>query len=287
MNDNEFNALLKLLSDPDDFVSDSARQKLIMNFDNIHDKFNEAVEISDNETFVNKANNLYTEYNFLKTQKDLKSWINSPEKDFLKGIFYLTRFFNPEIEYNVITNFFENLRRKFIFDVKNLSPIEQIRLLNFVLFKDSNLKVIFDNETINNNLISSVLNHKKANPTLITIIYFLIAKKLDIPLYLISGKNIILLAYFLNENNSDTQKYYFHKKINFNFFVNPPDIGYIYTNEEIKFILEKFNIKSTNEFTIVTPTRLIKLLINKFILLAQRNKSIYLDYLIQIQKIFL
>ncbi|MBN2664302.1 MAG: hypothetical protein JXR68_11685 [Bacteroidales bacterium] len=287
MDYNEFNALLKLLSDPDDFVSNSAKQKLIMDFDNIYDKFNKAVELSDNELFVEKANSLYTEYNFLKTKKNLENWVNSADKDFLKGIYYLNRFFNPAIEFSALTNFFENLKRKFIFDIKNLSPIEQIRLLNFVLFKNSNIKVILDNETIDNNLITSLLNHKKASPALVTIIYFILAKKLDIPLYLISGKNILMLAYFLNESNSNAQKYYFHKKIHYNFFVNPPDRGYIYTNEEIKFILNKFNIKSTNDFTIITPTLLLKMLINKFIILAHRNNSFYLNYLIEIQKIFL
>jgi len=267
MNDAELNALLKLLSDSDDFVSETARQKLLDDFDNIHDKFNTAVDLSDNEDFIERANDIYIEYNYLKTKKDLKKWVNCADKDFLKGIYILNRFFSPGIELRSIINFIDNFKRKFHFDVKNLSPIEQVRLLNFAIFKDARIKVIFDKETINNSLITNILNNKKATPTLITIFYFLLAKKLDIPF----------------ENTATAQKFYFQNKISYNFFVNVPDRGYIYTNDEIKFVLEKFKIKTIDDFMIMTPSYLLKILINKFMVLAKAEKSFYYEYLLEIQ----
>ncbi len=288
MENNELNALLKLLSDPDEFVSESARKRLINEFEHIQDKFNEAIADSDNEFFIEKANDLYAEYNFSRTKKDLLKWLNSKERSFIKGYHIINRFFDTEIELQNIQNFIDKLKRKITFDVQNLSPIEQIRALNFIFFKEYKIRIIYNDEEIKNNLFSSVIHQKKASPFLISFLYFLLAKKLDIPLYLIQNKNIILLAYFQNAPDAYSQKYYLQRKINYSFFVNAPDRGYIYTNDEIKFIIDKYKIKSIDDFTIVTAAQLVKIMINKFILMSRREnrKEIY-SYLIDLQRVLL
>lgn len=286
MKEKELNALLKLLTDPDDYISEVARKEIITNFDSIQSQFKNALQSSSDTEFIDIANEIYFEYNFLKVKNDFKNWLADADKDFFKGIFILNKLFTPNLEFNNVVNFITNIKRKFYHDVKNLSPIEQIRFLNFIIFKDLKINVVYSNEVLNSNLFSTLIDEKKASPTLITLLYFLLARRLDIPLYLIFSKNIILLAYFMNENSTKSQKLFSHKKINYSFFVNVPDRGYIYTSEDIKFVLRKFNIKSTNEFYILTPTNLLKNLVNKFIVLSQNEKNISSDYLLQIKELF-
>ncbi len=286
MEENELNALLKLLSDDDEYVSGMARTKLLSEFEQIEDDFNQAIASSADEGFIEKAYDVYSEYNFLRTKNELEKWINSSSKDFIKGIYIINKLYNPDLEQQSIYNLIDRLKRKFIFDVKNLSPIEQIRALNFVFFKENNFKIIFEPQTATNSLITSILSHKKASPILITIVYFLLAKKLDIPLYLIYSREILLLGYFLNASDAQTQKHYLSKNINYSFFVNVSDRGYIYTNQEIKIVLTKYKIKSTNDFFIVTPTRLVNILINKLIVLSLREKNVEMHkYLVELQKL--
>jgi len=285
MNDNELNALIKLLSDPDDFVSETARRKIINEFDEIQLKFNDAVKKSDDSSLIHRANSINSEYNFIKTKTDLINWKKSNDKSFVRGIFLISRFYNSNIKIEDIYNFLDNFKRKIDFDIKNLSPIEQVRVLNFLVFKEYNYKVNFQDERVEDYLYTGKTNLEKS-PFAITFIYFILAKRLDIPLYMIYNRNIFLLAYFHNSPDIETQKFYFNKKINYRFFVNVPNKGYIFTNDEFKYTIEKHKIKSINEFIILTPNEFLKLLVGNLLYIERKKEDLTVfNYLMEFKKV--
>ena len=148
MNDNELNALFKLLADSDEFVSKSARKKLFDEFEEISNKIAVAISNSDDEYFQEKASEIIQEYNFKKIQSDLHKWKYSEDVDLLKGLYLLAKFIDAELNFQTVFNYFDKLKRASNVDTDNLTPIEQIRLLNFILFKTNKFKVNFDEAII-------------------------------------------------------------------------------------------------------------------------------------------
>lgn len=283
MDDSELNALIKLLSDPDEFVSESAKKKLIDEFDHIQHKFSEVIADSENILLVQRGNEIIREYHFIRAINELKKWKNSKTKDLIKGIVIISKIFSPELEYQEIYGFFESIRRNLTFDIKNLSPIEQIRFLNNILFKEYKFKVLLNVNNFENFLISEALKTKKFSPLIITIIYYLTAKRLDIPIVIVRNKEIMLLSYLnkLDDNNKFEEK----NKENYYFFVNPVDKGYIFRFEELKYSIKEKNIKSADDFTSTNHSDILKLVIGKLIMVA-RNKNLLeiMDYLVMLHK---
>lgn len=283
MDDSELNALIKLLSDPDEFVSESVKKKLIDEFDHIQHKFSEAIADSENNLLVQRGNEIIREYHFIRAINELKKWKNSKSKDLIKGIVIISKIFSPELEYQEIYSFFESIRRNLTFDIKNLSPIEQIRFLNNILFKQYKFKVLLNVNNFENFLISESLKTKNFSPLIITVIYYLTAKRLDIPIVIVKNKEIILLSYLnkLDDNNKFEEK----SKENYYFFVNPADKGYVFRFEELKYSIKEKNINSADDFTTTDHSDILKLIIGKLIMVA-RNKNLLeiMDYLVMLHK---
>jgi hypothetical protein len=288
MQESEFNALLKLLSDPDEFVSGSARKKLISEFDNIQDKFTTAIAESENDFFVKKATEIVREYTFKNLQKDIKQWLKSDKQDILMGLLKISRLFDVEFNQEDTLNFFENLRRRLQFDISNLSPIEQIRVLNAILFKEYKFTVVPNTNEYQHYVLHLSVKNKKTSPLLMTIIYYLAAKKLQIPLHILKYNDIHLISYFVDNPDADVESFNLKKKIDHFFFVNPSDKGFIFTSENIKYSLHKHKINNIYDFQPVTSKNLLIMILNKLIFIARKNAETDLqDFLFKLQKILI
>ncbi len=286
MDDSELNALIKLLSDPDEFVSESAKRKLIDEFDFIQEKFSEAIADSENNLLVQRGNEIIREYHFIHAIADLKKWKASKSKDLIKGIVIISKIFAPELEYQEIFSFFETLRRQLSFDTKNLSPLEQVRLINSMLFKEYKIKIIYNVNKFEHFLLNESLAKKKFSPLIITVFYYLTAQRLDIPLRIVRNKEIILLSYITETKKFDENRFNQKGIDDFHFFVNAADRGYIFKIEDLKFNLKGEKVKSIDDFTLTSHSDILKLIIGKLIMVA-RNKNLLeiMDYLVMLHKV--
>lgn len=288
MKENELKALFKLLADSDEFVSESARNKLFEEFESIETKIAEAIAVSDDFDFQMKANALIQDYNFHRIQTSLYKWKYSENVDLMKGLFYVTKFFYPDLDFQDFFNFFDRLKRNICTDVENLTPIEQIRLLNFILYKSNNFKVNFDESQLDAHMINKAFKDKKTSAFLMTIIYYIFAKKLDVPLYLVKNKNILLLAYFKNESTNSSDFTKIPKKIVYEFYVNPSDRGFLLTHEDIRRSLNNKDNKLNKDFTIVTATEIVAILLDKLIFASKKQKQKEVeDYMVDLRKTLL
>ncbi len=284
MNDSEFNALLKLLSDPDEFVSESAKKKLIDEFDNIEKKFNEIIADSNNNSFIEKANEISREYYFLSTKKELYDWKKQKNKDLLRGLYIITKIFKNNLDYQQIYNFFENIKRKLYFNIDNYSPLEQIRTINALLFKELKTKITFKEENFNSLFIDYFLKNKKTSAFLITIIYYIIAQKLDIPIIWIRNQEINLLTLTTNPISHTQERFLY--QIDYQFFINPSDKGYIFTYEEFKYSLNTKDNKRIENFIITNNSEILKIFISHLMIVAKKNNLLnIMDYLVILHKI--
>lgn len=273
MNDSELNALFKLLADSDEFVSEAARKKLFDEFEGIETKISDAISNSDDIFFQEKASEIVQDFNFNRIQSSLYKWKYSEEVDLLRGLYFLSKFFTPDLDFQSIFSFFDKLKRKTTVDIENLTPIEQIRLLNFILYKTNKFKINFDENIFDSHLIDKATENKKPSAFLMTIIYFVLAKKFGLPIYIVRNKNILLLGYFKNETSNSNNGSIVLENIHFEFFINAADRGFILTHEDIKRSMLNLKHKLNKNFSVLTASEIINLLIDKLIFSANKQEQ--------------
>jgi hypothetical protein len=265
----EFQAILKLLKDNDKFVSESAYKKLLSEYKNIKNLILEAKNKSDDEYIISVLSDIISEKNIEYCAEEILNWKKSEKKDIIKIFYILTKVFDDTVEYSVLFNFFENLKRNISVDFLNLTPLEQIRYVNFYLFNTIGFRVGLNDTNIDNNNIYKSITSLNASPLIITFIYYIFIKKLDLPVFFVRNNKLILLAYYLfDDKNIQNQS-----KIEFNFFINCASKGMVLTKENLRNSFSDL-INTKQNFLIQTPTDIFYLFINQLfnISVMQKNK---------------
>ncbi len=268
MKEQELNALLKLLADSDEFVVETAKNRLFEDFKNIEQKVLAEISNSDDDIFKNNANDLVRIYNFRRVKTKLYEWKMENRTDLVRGLFYITKLYYHDLDYNDFFNYFDKLKRGVCCDIQNLTPIEQVRQLNFILYKSKKFNIFFEEFEVDSLMLNKAFETYNTSAFLMNIIYYILAKKLDIPLYLVKNKGILLLAYYKIKDSSETPT-----RIVYDFFVNPADRGFLITQDAIykSFLIE--NNKLEKDFTVLTNSEIVSILLDKLILLAQKENN--------------
>ena len=287
MKESEFNALLNLLLDPNEYVSFKAKEKLISEFDKIEKRIYEFMSNSENHHFAQKLNEVIQEHYFSVTKSELKKWKNNTADDLLKGLVIVSRIFDSNISFYEIKNYFDQIKRMNNIDIQNLSGLEQIRFLNAIIFKTLNFKSVNNDNNISIFLINKVIEKKIGSPLLISIIYKIIAYKLDIPALILRSKKNILIAYN-SELREINFEYYLKKHSRNLLIINPADKGYIFTLNEMQYTLGEKRKATLSDYTVASNPDLIKMIIGRFINFAKlNNDENTLQYLVDLHKILL
>jgi len=267
----EFQAILKLLTDNDKFVSEAAQKKLLSEYESIKNLIIETKNKSEDKHLVAILSEIISDKNIKYCAEELLNWKKSEKKDIIKLFYLLTKVFDDSAEYSVLFNYFENLKRNISVDFTNLTPLEQIRYVNFYLFNTIGFRVGLNDTIIDNNNIFKSIVSLNASPLIITFIYYIFVKKLDLPIFFVRNNKLILLAYYLfDDKNIQNQG-----KIEFNFFINCASKGMVLTKENLKNSFSQLMNQKQN-FLIQTPTDIFYLFINQLfnISIMQKNKDL-------------
>ena len=130
-------------------------------------------------------------------KKDFLSWAKSPDCSLEKGVFLVALFNNPLLDVekysNILNTWAEGIKNNLKkIKIKN-DPTSIINEANHFLFMELGLKGNKKNYyDPGNSFIDQVIDKKSGNPILLSVIYLLLAKKLNLPF---SGVN--MPAHFL------------------------------------------------------------------------------------------
>jgi regulator of sirC expression with transglutaminase-like and TPR domain len=159
------------------------------------------------------------------------------------------------------------------FFASDLQPLDQVKILNHVLFK----QLQFSGNTKNfhspsNSMLSMVLESKKGNPISLCSIYLLIAKKLGLPIYGVNLPNLFVLIY---------------KQEDSGFYINAFNKGVIFLKEDIKNFLEQLKIDPQPAFfdpcsNLAIVLRFLKNLSTSFEKLGETDKADEVQELLEI-----
>ncbi|MCI0921711.1 transglutaminase-like domain-containing protein [Sphingobacterium rhinopitheci] len=277
MKSNEFKALVSLLDDPDNAIFHHVKQQLISYGPESIPYLEEYWETSFDPLSQNRVENIIHKIQFDQIQNEIQLWALQNQEDLLEGLLIVNRYQYPNLDENKIQLQIAELRRNVWFElIYEMRPIEKIKLLNNIIFREFGLSGNTTNyHDPNNSYISSVLETKKGNPISLACIYSIVAQKLDIPIYGINLPKHFIVAY-MDELNLQPL-----------FYLNTFNKGQIMKHEDIYSFLQQLNLPKKEEYLLPCSNieiikRVLRNLMTAYDNLDNRNKKEEINILLKL-----
>jgi regulator of sirC expression with transglutaminase-like and TPR domain len=242
----EINALIRLLDDPDEDIYGHIRQELksfgadvIPNLE-LHWERNRLGHL-----FQGRVENLIHEIQYGSLEEHLLEWWNKDKPDLLEGVTLVSNYKYPELTFEEINQQVTKFTKEIWLEINdNLTALEKIKLINHFIFEvhgfAGNTEGFHDHQ---NSFLKDVLDTKKGNPLSLSILYILIGRQLDLPIYGVNLPRHFVVAYLdpyqLTTPIEDSPVL---------FYINPFSKGDIFGASELSEFLEKINIPEKVDF---------------------------------------
>jgi regulator of sirC expression with transglutaminase-like and TPR domain len=267
LEDKALRAMIGLLEDPDEAVFGEVKQRLLNIGYPAIDTLEDVWESTFNNLLQTRIEDIIHEIQFNQVLLDLDTWTKEGGIDLLEGAMLIARYQYPDIDEDYVRRNIDLIKKDVWLELNpNLTAYEKVRVLNHILFDVHG----FSGNTTNyhapqNSFINNVLESKKGNPLLLSIVYSIIAQGLDIPIYGVNLPEHFILAY-LDEYGLTTQE---GDKQPILFYINPFSKGAVFSRKEIDNFLKQLKLEpnkifyeSCNNISIVQ--RLVRNLINSY-----------------------
>lgn len=235
MNQREIKALISLLDDDDQEVSQHVEGKILSLGGNVIPFLETEWGESFNPTVQRKIEELIHELQLGIMIERLQAWKNGGALDLLEGMWILATYHYPDLSLEKLRTTIDQL----YYDIwiqfqEEMNPVDQIKRINSIFFGSMNFAANTKNfHSPSNSMINVVLETKRGNPPTLCVIYLLIARKLGIPVYGVNLPNLFVLTY----KNDKTQ-----------FYINVFNRGIIFSKTDIDHYITQLNIKSKDIF---------------------------------------
>jgi regulator of sirC expression with transglutaminase-like and TPR domain len=258
----ELNALLHLLDEPDDKVFDSIREKINSYGKEAIPYLERTLEVSFDSFIQKRAGEIIHEIQQGELYSEFTNWINTASSDLLKGYLLVTRSQYPELNEESLTIRVEQMKMDAWLELNdNLTALENIKVLNHILYHIHN----FDSNKINpfapqNLYLNTFLETRKGNALSLGMLYIIIARKLNIPIYGVNLPQHFILAY-VSELAPESPG-----MDDVLFYINPFNKGTVFTKKEIELFIQQLKIDPDRSyFAPCTNIEIIKRLIENLI----------------------
>jgi regulator of sirC expression with transglutaminase-like and TPR domain len=237
-------ALITLLDDPDETIYSQVKERFVTLGPPAIPHLETAWENSFDAIMQKRIEIIIHTIHFEALQAALKTWAHEEQDDLLKGVLLLSRYQYPDIDENKIRKQLHQIRQDVWLELhEDLTALEKVKILNHILFEVHQFSGNITNyHAPQNSFINNVLETKKGNPLMLSVIYMLICKELDIPVYGINLPQHFVLAYlndFANLMDMSTKSF----SNNILFYINPFSKGLMFNQKDIDQFLKQLNIQ--------------------------------------------
>lgn len=236
---NEFEHLVKLLDDEDEKIYSNIKDRFISFGDQSSDYLKQYLN-DENILIKKRANEIFSILNFENIAEKFRVVSLKNENEILEeAIFLLASFEYPGVDFNdykkeldkmaldIELRFLENNTGR-----KRLETLEMLNTVNNYLFFEKGFK----GNAVNyydpdNSYLNKVMDTKLGIPVSLSILYLLISKRLDLPIFGISLPGHFIVKY------SDPEEEY---------FIDPFNNGVIISMKEAKEFIKKIGMSQKN-----------------------------------------
>ena len=237
---NEIQALIKLIDDPDEVVYENVHNKIISIGSVIIPELEHCWENTNNIDVQQRLESIIHQLHFTDLKAEFKSW-NEANPDLLAGAMLVAKYLYPNIDTSFIFKEIEKLRRNIWLELNNyLTPLEQINVIGSIIYsyyKQEAIPLNYDNP--DSFLLNKALESKQGNTFANGTIFLILCGLLDVPVYAVNVPNQFLLAYFYEHYNIMNVQGHAAEKIKF--YVDPLN-GQMYSQKDVDLFFKKMGL---------------------------------------------
>jgi hypothetical protein len=241
MNEKEFQSMLYLLDDSDERVVEHVENQItLMGMDALpflEKYWSDEANVVVQERMVL----LIKKINQQLLLQSLRIWEATETQDLLEGVLIIDQIANPNLDRQLIENQIDKIKLDAWLELNyDLTSFEKVKILNQILFDAHGF--CGDTESYHsskNSFISSVLERKKGNPISLSVLYIIIAQRLNIPIFGVNLPQHFILGY-VNEFDwmpllqfNDASSLLDGSGSEIMFYINPFNKGLIFNRDNI------------------------------------------------------
>lgn len=248
-------SLIQLLDDPDKKVYEHVAEELKSLGTDVIPTLENAWETSPDSTLQERLEELIHSIQFQDVQQGLRQWSLEESDDLLKGACQVARYHYPDLDADGLRRKLDVIKKEIWLELSYyLTPLEQVNVFNHVFYSLNGMGAnTSDLQDPQNFFINHVLDVKKGNAISLGVIYLILARSLDMPVYGVNLPHHFVLAYCKNfiEDLEDEEEV----KRNVIFYINPLNKGAIFSRNEIKQLLNKLELDHKDEYFLPCDNR--------------------------------
>lgn len=226
----EISALLSLIDDPDMEVSGHVHEKLVSYGTDIIPILENYWASTPNTEVQQKVEEMINHLQFRLLTGQFEQWCLKPF-DLMEAAIIISKIKFPDLAERDLWAQFEKIRRNIWIELNSyLTPVEQINIINSIIFNFFNLRNSELPSDEKSYFVSHLLESKKGNVISLGLLYLALCKKLDVPVHFVEVPHHFILAYCNSPalpgiNDEETNE--------IKFFINPGS-GQLYTLKDVE-----------------------------------------------------
>ena len=274
MTDNELNALINLLEDPDEVVFVAVKDQILSMGSDVIPALENVWESTFNNILQGRIEDIIHTIQMEQVKAELLLWVETGGDDLLAGTLLISRYQYPDLDTEQVRKQIDLIKRDVWLEINpNLTAYEKVKVINHILFDVYN----FSGNTSNyhapqNSFINNVLESKRGNPLLLSIVYSVIAQGLNIPIYGVNLPEHFILAYrdeYAIQQEGEDEAILF--------YINPFSRGAVFSRREIDTFLKQLKLEPNRIFYESCPnidivSRQVRNLVHSYEKLGYPNK---------------
>ena len=236
-------ALITLLDDPDEIIYYQVKDRFVVLGPPAIPHLETAWENSFDAIMQKRIETIIHTIQFEALQKALKNWAKTDQDDLLKGIIILARYQYPDLDENKVRKQLATIKQDVWLELhEDLTALEKVKIVNHVLFEIHQFSGNITNyHAPQNSFLNNVLESKKGNPLMLSVVYLLICMELKIPVFGVNLPQHFVLAYLSEDANLIDVN---NKTLSNNilFYINPFSKGLLFNQKDIDQFLKQLNL---------------------------------------------
>lgn len=266
LKNSELNALISLLDDPSSQIFNKIRGKILNYGAEAIPYLEAALDNSFSLDIRQRIGDIVHAIRISELKHEFQHWKEFDRINLLKGFYLATKFHYPEIEFRMIEEKVEKIRKDIWLELNNnLTALEKIKVMNHILFevyRFSGNKINI--ESSQNLFLTNILETRKGTHLTLGILYIILAQKVGIPVYGVDLPQHFILAY---ADEVEEEKTSVPNENEILFYINPFNNGAVFTRREIELFLKHLKLKPDPEYyKSCDNTTIIKRLVEAMIL---------------------
>lgn len=247
MTQQELDALLFLLEDPDEEVYEAVSQKIVSLGQEVIPALEQTWESDFDALQQERIEHLIHQIQFKAVKKSFTTWKSNPNRSITEAMYFVNQFQYPTLDIGQIQKKIKLIVKDIWLELNgDLTPLEQINVFNKIFYKVYFFKCIeYSALKKQHYYINNLIESKTGSNILLGLLYQTIAVQLNIPVYGICLPDLFLLGRTNKMMEEVPEEDY--QKAHILFYIDPRK-GTVFSKREITQYLQRLGIKKENRF---------------------------------------